>query len=454
MTVSARHSTIGPGAQDHDASAAAARGGDGAAPADTPHDCGAVGTRGCRLVTRRPGRWLRAPLPPRPRRPARMRAVPGGGGWAGCGRRRALRRVPRGSAVAAWPALPAMRAAVALRRALPGGPDGVLRRVGADRLRRSGAGTGPRAQGAWGAAGGGPDGGAHRRHGAARVAGGRGRRARPGRSVAAAAAGSGPRAPAGRRACRAGRRAVCTAAAAPCRRGGAGRRGGGGPRPGAGGGGGGGAGAPRRAGGGRRAGWGDGGIGVGLPRRAARPRVVVLVDDVHPPGATLHACARALRTAGSCEVRALTWARTLPFSRAVSTLGRAPDPSPQEGRMQIEVKGRNTPVSEDVREHVEKRFAKVGKQVSELAVLAVELWEERNPANPDSQVAEVTLHLQGTVLRARDASRDMVHSINLCADELARQVKRDRDKRRRRREARSPGVDGPSTAPGDVSPAL
>jgi putative sigma-54 modulation protein len=122
--------------------------------------------------------------------------------------------------------------------------------------------------------------------------------------------------------------------------------------------------------------------------------------------------------------------------------------------MQIEVKGRNTPVSEDVREHVEKRFAKVGKQVSELARLEVELWEERNPANPESQVAEVTLHLKGVILRARDASRDMVHSINLCADELARQVKRDRDKRRRRREARVPGVDGPAGAAGDVSPAL
>jgi putative sigma-54 modulation protein len=110
--------------------------------------------------------------------------------------------------------------------------------------------------------------------------------------------------------------------------------------------------------------------------------------------------------------------------------------------MQIEVKGLNTAVSEDVREHVEKRFAKVGKQVSELARLEVELWEERNPANPESQVAEVTLHLKGTILRARDASRDMVHSINLCADELARQVKRDRDKRRRRREGREPGVEG------------
>lgn len=105
--------------------------------------------------------------------------------------------------------------------------------------------------------------------------------------------------------------------------------------------------------------------------------------------------------------------------------------------MQIEVKGRNIPVTEELREHVDKRFGKVGKQVSELARMEVELWKERNPANPDCFVAEVSLHLKGTILRARDASRDMTHSINLCADELSRQVKRDREKRRRRREQRA-----------------
>jgi putative sigma-54 modulation protein len=38
-------------------------------------------------------------------------------------------------------------------------------------------------------------------------------------------------------------------------------------------------------------------------------------------------------------------------------------------------------------------------------------------------------------LRARERSDDMVHSINLVADDLARQVKRHRDKRRKRRES-------------------
>jgi putative sigma-54 modulation protein len=130
--------------------------------------------------------------------------------------------------------------------------------------------------------------------------------------------------------------------------------------------------------------------------------------------------------------------------------------------MRIEVKGRNLPVSEDLREHVAKRFTKVAKQVSQWAELEVELFEERNPAIADRLVAEATLHLKGVTLRARDASPDIVRSINLCADELAVQVKRHRDKRRNRREARAaaaaasaapePVVASPPF-PGDVSPA-
>ena len=111
--------------------------------------------------------------------------------------------------------------------------------------------------------------------------------------------------------------------------------------------------------------------------------------------------------------------------------------------MQIDVKGRNTPVTDELREHVEKRFTKVGKQVSEYARLEIELYEERNPANPQQMVAEATLHLKGTTLRAKNASRDAKHSINLVADELARQVKRHRDKRRKRRESRALAAQGP-----------
>ncbi|HVA10100.1 MAG TPA: ribosome-associated translation inhibitor RaiA [Acidimicrobiales bacterium] len=114
--------------------------------------------------------------------------------------------------------------------------------------------------------------------------------------------------------------------------------------------------------------------------------------------------------------------------------------------MRIEVKGRNLTVSDELRQHVAKRFKKIELQVSELAELEIELFEERNPRVADSQVAEATLHLKGVTLRARDASPDIVHSINMASEELARQVKRNRDKRRNRREARATS-DGLTAAP-------
>jgi putative sigma-54 modulation protein len=104
--------------------------------------------------------------------------------------------------------------------------------------------------------------------------------------------------------------------------------------------------------------------------------------------------------------------------------------------VRIEVRGRNTEVTEELREAVRKRFARVGKQVSELANLEVELMEERNPSIADRHVAEATLYLKGVTLRARESSPEMLHSIHEIAEDIRRQVKRHREKRRGRASAR------------------
>jgi len=109
---------------------------------------------------------------------------------------------------------------------------------------------------------------------------------------------------------------------------------------------------------------------------------------------------------------------------------------PIEGsNVQIDIKGRNVPVTEELRTHTERRLSKVARQVSDLARLELEIFKEPNPRVADCQVAEGTLYLKGVTLRARDASPEMIHSLNMVVDELARQVKRHRDKLRRRREA-------------------
>jgi putative sigma-54 modulation protein len=104
--------------------------------------------------------------------------------------------------------------------------------------------------------------------------------------------------------------------------------------------------------------------------------------------------------------------------------------------VRIEVRGRNLEVTEELREHVAKRFARTARQVSGLARLEVELIEERNPSIADRYVAEATLHVKGKTLRAREASPEMLHSIHELAEDIRRQVKRHREKRRGRARSR------------------
>jgi ribosome hibernation promoting factor len=102
--------------------------------------------------------------------------------------------------------------------------------------------------------------------------------------------------------------------------------------------------------------------------------------------------------------------------------------------MRIHLKGRGGASADDeLLSRVEKKLEKVARQVSPLAELTIELREERG--GKDSHVAEATLRLKGVTLRACERSSDMGHSVNLVADDLARQVKKHRDKRRARREA-------------------
>ncbi len=104
--------------------------------------------------------------------------------------------------------------------------------------------------------------------------------------------------------------------------------------------------------------------------------------------------------------------------------------------MRIEVRGRNMEVTEELRRHVHKRFARVGRQVSDLARLEVELTEERNPSIADRYVAEATLYLKGVTLRAQESTPETLHSIHEIAEDIRRQVKRHRELRRKRSQTR------------------
>lgn len=97
--------------------------------------------------------------------------------------------------------------------------------------------------------------------------------------------------------------------------------------------------------------------------------------------------------------------------------------------MRLQVKGKNVEVTPAVREHAERKLAKLGRQLADQTQVEIELSEQRNPSIADSQTADGTIFAKGQTLRASDSSHDLTTAIDQLAVKLERQVKRYRDRR-------------------------
>lgn len=92
--------------------------------------------------------------------------------------------------------------------------------------------------------------------------------------------------------------------------------------------------------------------------------------------------------------------------------------------MHIVVKGKNVDVTDALRNHAEKRIAKISKYFDRIISTDVTLSTERN-----WHIVEVTLHdNNGHVLRGEERTNDMYSSIDQVIDKLERQVKRQKGK--------------------------
>ncbi|CAA9466307.1 MAG: Ribosome hibernation promoting factor Hpf [uncultured Rubrobacteraceae bacterium] len=95
--------------------------------------------------------------------------------------------------------------------------------------------------------------------------------------------------------------------------------------------------------------------------------------------------------------------------------------------MDVLVKGRNifvTPALERYALEKVERVSKFFDSEGSDSRAEVELVHSRNRSVVDAEVAEATLFINGTVLKATEASKDMYASIDKMADKLERQVRR------------------------------
>ena len=118
--------------------------------------------------------------------------------------------------------------------------------------------------------------------------------------------------------------------------------------------------------------------------------------------------------------------------------------------MDVAVKGRNMSLTEALEGYALEKVERVTRFFDEEqsdSRAEIELIHERNPANAEPEVVETTLFINGTVLKAREASPDMYASIDKMYDKLERQVKRYRGRQVDRWQGQTRNNDSPEPRP-------
>ncbi|MHB8916621.1 MAG: ribosome hibernation-promoting factor, HPF/YfiA family, partial [Desulfocucumaceae bacterium] len=87
--------------------------------------------------------------------------------------------------------------------------------------------------------------------------------------------------------------------------------------------------------------------------------------------------------------------------------------------MKVQVRGRNMEVTGALKDYVEKRLGKLEKYLDNLGDAQVTLTVEK-----DWHRIEVTIPINGMILRGEEATGDMYASIDMVVEKLEKQIER------------------------------
>jgi len=91
----------------------------------------------------------------------------------------------------------------------------------------------------------------------------------------------------------------------------------------------------------------------------------------------------------------------------------------------IEIQARNMRMTDNVRDYVEKKAAKLERYLQEIEEIRVELSHIKSARSAaDRQVAQITVHGKGFILRTEERSDDIHTAFDAALDKMQRQVDR------------------------------
>ncbi len=100
--------------------------------------------------------------------------------------------------------------------------------------------------------------------------------------------------------------------------------------------------------------------------------------------------------------------------------------------MDLKIIGRGIEITDRLNDYVEKKIGRLDRYLPSITEAWVELSVEGTRAAADSQVCQVTVRVNGTILRAEERSDDMFTSIDAVLDKMYRQIARYKGKRQNR----------------------
>lgn len=101
--------------------------------------------------------------------------------------------------------------------------------------------------------------------------------------------------------------------------------------------------------------------------------------------------------------------------------------------MQLIISGKNLEVSDWLKEYVEKKIGKLDRYLPTLTEARVELALENTRNTSQSQVVQVTLRTNGTIMRGEERASDFTVAVDTVAEKLYKQIDRYKGRRARAR---------------------
>ena len=92
--------------------------------------------------------------------------------------------------------------------------------------------------------------------------------------------------------------------------------------------------------------------------------------------------------------------------------------------MELRINTRNLEINDQVRQHIAEKLGRINRHISGIGEVAVEVASEPTRAQQDRIVVQVTLDVNGAILRGEQRASSTTAAINSVADVLDRQIER------------------------------